>query len=778
MAEDNGSVQNTPTSVATGISAAPQPNAAPITGVSNPPDNGNVSIAPQSDEYSTPIPQGASTQAPDEYSTPIPQGATLGNAPSAPDNRSSLSKATDEAAQQHAAGVPWAGWKEAGLEVAGIPSGIGEGIVSTVSGAANISNQVVEGLTKSLNLNNEQSESLRAFLAPVLGPTVMLPQGARNELNKVAGQGEQGNAGENIGYGGETLAEFIMGDAALKALPVAQRMEAAAKAITTIEGSPRLAQALKFGTRMLSLAGIHGTEAGLVQGTQAALRTPGTLEQKAETGLRQGSETAALAGAADIPAQGISALASKVGSAAEGARNLAALGEVGKSPAEISEGLQAELLKSHTQMGQDYEDAIRGVGNEDSIENRLEGETIEAKTAPMAEKAQELLANPIPEEHPVTALAKTVAGDKLDGSTRKLLQQIADGEVPVEPEEAGPTLLDANGKPITGPEVQKTKPLAPYTIHDLIQTRQAVRKAAEAYPYGDVNAYALRSLNRSIDDTIGEMASKSGDPSVLKDYQNIRSDYKAKVDAFDNSVVKQIMNGNPGNAVNQFIATERANSALPSSKRANFNVNDLRTLIGDNGVKAFGNDVFNNLLRNSIERRGTNALPDNLVEALSKGRFNPAKFVSAWNTISPETKAQLFNSDLAQSGLEKLAKDAQTAALLQHATRLGLFATIGGLVGPHVHVGMGLGAAIGLVAGEGGSYMPVARDLLNYAVLNPTLWKGYEKVGKLAGKSTGIVPSTAAAATTDLLNNNKENLKNSLNATQGVLSNTGASPNQ
>ena len=773
--QDNSGVQNTPTSVATGISAEPiQPNSAPITGVSNPPDNGNVNFVDNPDYNSKNDPANETFSNNPGYNQSNDPSAQTPN-----DNRSDLKKATDVAAQQHAESVPWAGWKEAGLEVAGIPAGVGEGIFSTLAGASDVSRKIVNGLSDSLHLTAEQSDILRVFLGS-LGALPLVSDAEQNKMNELAGQGEQGNAGEDIGYGGETLAEFILADYATKALPVAQRMEVAAKAIKTIEGSPRLSQALKFGTRMLSLAGIHGTEAGLVQGTQATLRTPGTLEEKAKTGLKQGAEVGILTGIATIPSQLFSSFAGKTGNAAEAYHKLESLGANGPNQDQITNELSDSLKVAYNKWQQSYEDLVRDPTNPNSIEGRLGGTTIDAKNNPMALKATELLKEPIPNEHPTTTEAKELANEQLSPKTQKLLQGIASGEVPIEAaeKETGTTLLDQYGNEIKGAKAPTTKPRPPYTIHDLIETRQALREAANNYDYKNVNAYVLRQMNKSIDSTIDELAQQANDPSVLTDYKTLRANYADTLNAFENPVIKNFMNGDPKAAINQFITFEKANSAMPASQRQLFNFRDLHTILGDDGTKAFGKAVFNTMLKGSFERIGTTALPDDLMGSMKSGRFNPAKFNAVWDIISPQSKAELFNVNDVQNGMKALATDVRTAGLYQKLLRVGAFGGLmaaghiaGKLAGGHPYIGMSLGAAAAIVAGEGPGYMGTARNLLDYVALHPAAWKGMEAVGKIAGKGTGIVPSTAAAAGVDLYNRNKENLKNSLNATQGALSN-------
>ena len=706
--------------ISTGISAEPQqpnqspvsgqggggssvtaPPAPPLGGTSTPPNGGQVS-GTDYDKDSVPNPDYKPIDY-DKGSVPNPDYA-------GPKPKSALAQATDKAAAEHEASVPWAGWKEAGLGAAQIPEGFGEGLASGAAGVADIAH---------------------------------LPQQLRDFLHNVAGDNEESSGLETGGKAGETIAEFIMGDAALKALPMVKRLEIAAKSMRTIQGSPKLANALRVGARVLTVAGLHGAEAGVVQGAQTAVRTGGNLEEAGKEGL----ETAAIGGGLDIPVQGLGELAQKAGEAATGVKNLATVAEGAKGKQEVVDELGNRIKSAHAQMNSDFEDAVKSPTNPDSIANRLKGNEIDAQDNPMAVKAKSLLAEPVPEEHPSVKTAQLAAGVKLDKTTKDLLETVASGTIP-EKEGAEPAASKVLGFGETAGKTTKNlkepKPAPPYTIDNLINLRQAIRKASAEYETGDINARVLRELNDSVDDTIGQMAKNSGDPTALQDYQAARAQYREKVNVFNDPVIRNIRDGKVDDAAKSFVGVIRSGSALPSSGKVTYNLDNLRKIIGDDGVHAFGKNVFNTMLKDSVESAGANAT--------AGGKFNPAKFVQTWARISDDTKNQLFDIHTAQNGLNQLAKDAHSGATLQHLTRLGVLGGAGVALGGQVHlVGFGLGALLGLTVAEGG-YMQAGRDLLNKIATNPAIWNAYEKAGKVAANSSGITSKVAGSAATDVIN--------------------------
>lgn len=101
---------------------------------------------------------------------------------------------------------------------------------------------------------------------------------------RVATQPVHGVGGA-IGYTGENVGEFLLGDEALKGLSLGDRLLKTSKALKLIEGSPRLAKAVEIG--------MNAMRAGTVQGAISTVKSDGDIEH----GLGQGALAAGTVGA-------------------------------------------------------------------------------------------------------------------------------------------------------------------------------------------------------------------------------------------------------------------------------------------------------------------------------------------------------------------------------------------------------------------------------------------------------------------------------------------------
>jgi hypothetical protein len=134
---------------------------------------------------------------------------------------------------------------------------------------------------------------------------------------------QSANAGESVGKVGENIAEFLMGDEALKSVSVAEKLGLAEKVSKLAKQSPTLAKILSSGLTAIR-TGTVGTSQGLAHGEDAGT----ALEQGAVTGVGGGAVEAAsgvlpkIAGTAktitsDVPADTESKLVNAVGDIAE-----------------------------------------------------------------------------------------------------------------------------------------------------------------------------------------------------------------------------------------------------------------------------------------------------------------------------------------------------------------------------------------------------------------------------------------------------------------------------
>jgi hypothetical protein len=151
---------------------------------------------------------------------------------------------------------------KAGKTAGGFVEGIGEGVFGTAAGASDISDKVT-GMQK----------------------------GAANKyLHTLAGDDNASHGTAQLfGQGGETIAEFLLGDEALKGAVLSEKLLQTGRIAKLIEGSPRLAKALTIG--------INALRAGGVQGVDTLIKSGGDTGEATGQGLMAGGLTAGLGAA-------------------------------------------------------------------------------------------------------------------------------------------------------------------------------------------------------------------------------------------------------------------------------------------------------------------------------------------------------------------------------------------------------------------------------------------------------------------------------------------------
>jgi hypothetical protein len=548
-------------------------------------------------------------------------------------------------------------------EVNAVGAGFGEGLLSTVNGAADILGVPHD------TLKQRQSELQR-----------------ENSGNTIA---------RGVGYGGETLVEFMLGDEALKALPMAEQLARISKTMKILDNSPRLVKALAAGARM-----------GIAQGAQTTVRTGDSMQ-----GLKDGAFTAALGAPAELGLGLASEYLGKAGKAAKTVEKMSgtaasapseqgvftgAADAINKSKDAVDEifnnGVEkAEKAKNDAvsqaeadsaagkqtaddklatrkdnaeSMAQDRKEQdagrfeerktrienahqaakrysqtrlISGLQNlagteavaaedlaqpvNDAIDNyeanshthfedaindeengivpRLEGQTIPVADSPVAEGAGRLLNTPNPADHPAVAGAKKVSGDQLNSSVKQWLDDLSNGHV-------------TSG---TGQDVTHTQ-MPDFTAKSLVDLRQAVRKASVGFQRGDVNRRVLGGLIEHIDETIAQMSEHAGDPEVVTDYQGARATYKSERANLDTTVADKLRLNSPDKALDD-VTKYLTGGSNPLAK-----LQTVRNMAGDG--------VMQELSRSKIGQWRTLAESD------------PAKFVKEFSAMSPEVRQAFF----------------------------------------------------------------------------------------------------------------------------------------
>lgn len=146
-----------------------------------------------------------------------------------------------------------------------IGEGAGQGLLSGINGIIDMGNKVAD-YTHTDRVPQSVSDTLQ------------------QRQQELAADNKENPTLNKIGYGGETLAEFMMGDEALKALPMSERLLQTAKTMKIFEKSPKLMQALKIGAE----AANTGARTGVVQGAQTLARTGGDVKQAASDAATAG----------------------------------------------------------------------------------------------------------------------------------------------------------------------------------------------------------------------------------------------------------------------------------------------------------------------------------------------------------------------------------------------------------------------------------------------------------------------------------------------------------
>lgn len=655
------------------------------------PDSGQPSPAPAAP--TAPKPSGdifdqiSPAQAAPASSTPVPDSLHLGGDPT------TLSGGLHNIA--------------AGINSVG--AGIGQGVLDTMGGAADIAHKAA----KYAGIGEQATGTAANYI-----------HGKQQELEQ---QNRENPTLNMIGKGTETLMEFVLGDEALKTLPMAQRLEHAAKTMKILEKSPRMMKAAQIAAE----AANTGARNAVVQGVQSGVKSGGDLGEAAK-----GAATAGVLGGALGAAGG--ALGETLSAAGKAGKKVQELGDIAAnapSKQEVASKLADTINDSKEALHTNYDASVK------DYVSRAGDTTVPYKESPFHTAVADVLGKGAAE------------GDAFDAALRKsrpgssrvnqMLEDLNDLAEPKAEEVKPETWVDANGAKHTEPSVPAATPEPiEMNMQKLIEKRQLFReriagiKGSTSEDLADKAVYG--KLLDGVDDTIGQVAEKSGDPELIDEYKDLRSNYKSRINLYDDPVVKAIINpkGAPDDAARAFIA--RINqSGLPQSGNVQRNLNVLQKVLdplgteGDKPLKEFGGQVFQTLLS----------------DASHEGQFNASKFMDTWKKIDEPTKERLFDAgEDSHSALAEYANDAQSVKNIQRLTRIGLL-TAGGAATPLHHVGMGLLGTLALLNENAG--VQAGRNLLDFAANHPWTWKTFRGLGHVADSEAaqGVAKVAKTAAT-------------------------------
>ena len=270
----------------------------------------------------------------------------------------------------------------------------------------------------------------------------------------------------------------------------------------------------------------------------------------------------------------------------------------------INKALTTADETSHT----DYEAGITGP---QGIQTRLAGETAPTVGGALQKTAQEKLDQPLPADHTYEAGARNVAGEKLDGGVKKLLEQMADGREPVEDVEG------VQGKEGAEGPAQLPPALPDLNIRQLINIRQLLRRKMASFVRGDLNRSVLNDIIGAVDDEIGGMARRAKDPTALRDYEALRTTYRTRRAVLDSDTADKLKLTDPDSAL------QNANDFLLGGGNVPAKLATMRAAAGD-------------------------GLMDTLANAKVKqwSQMSPADVIKEYEGMDPVIREHFFGKDL------------------------------------------------------------------------------------------------------------------------------------
>jgi hypothetical protein len=569
-----------------------------------------------------------------------------------------------------------------------VVSGIGKGVAQTVGGAAHLAANVAH---RALGTPNQTPEALQGL----------------EEASK-----PQGTA-ENIGSGIESIAEFMMGDEALKGLSMADRLKQVSGIMKYIEKSPKLAKALELGINvgkagselspeertllqqhpiLARLAG-HGLSAirqGLVQGGQTLVKTGGDVGEAAKSGLTQGIASGVIGTGAGL----IGGALEHGANAAKTAEDLA--GQAAAGPTETQ--LNQQLGQKVTGTLQPQIDAAQAVKTE--AEERLAG----------AAQSPATMAANAPEHAAITASAQKAAhsayaalGDEFEKG-REALKAATDGEeltyenspyqqaakdlIGEAKENAHPLDEAANktrpGSGFANDKLQKL--IDPYGEAELKEAAKETTVGADGVKtptpaaqqaQEELDAIAEKKENEPITMTMEDLLDhrKSLNENLRKtgwatDEQRADRDiYHKLIEGVDNSIQQLTeQSGNPEamgilQKMNADYKTGIARFKNPDVKALlQGSTNDVAKKLMGGGTSvadintvrdAIGKDAFTKLADSSVQRMAADAIDK------ATGQFNFKTFFNNWTRIPPQVRAAMFQESLKGGAVENAIMQAQ-----------------------------------------------------------------------------------------------------------------------
>lgn len=607
-------IQNGPNSVATGISNNP----------------------PATDEYSTPLPQGATTAPPqqDEYSTPIPQGATTSS--SEPQSTGIL----------------------------GTIENLGEGFKKEAAKTAKSVLDVADRIPG--------FKSLHDYVGSQATPE------EHQQTQSLENSPLSGTA-QNIGGGIETIGEFLLGDASLKGLSVADRLTQVSKIMKFVEKSPKLAQALRLGINVgkagaelgpeerallqkyptlarLAGVGLDAIRQGAVQAGQTTVKTGGDLKEAGKQGLEMGAGSAILGAP-------LAALGGVLEHGAQAAHTTEELANAAKTAPTATEANSA-LENTVNNAVQPNIDAAQAVKNE--AEGKLAGatsaisepggyaeaaptrEAITNKAQAYAKSGEQAIRDAYTKASEAIRNDPALEGVTVPGKGSAFQEKAADAAFG---QQAGDPIRKALGASIpASPDVMNlvTNLAKPGGLLDVAEdgtpkemdinqlldyakdVKDKLRKVGYSTPQEMRDRQVYYDLLDGIHQSVDELVAKSGKPELMDQVMKMNTDYRNGIQTFKNPDVQSLLRGSNENAIVNTLTGGKS-------------VGDIEAI-----RKAIGKDAFASLSDDAMQRIAADST--NPVT----GEFELTRWIRNMSKIPDSVRSEMVSGTKKGGALENI----------------------------------------------------------------------------------------------------------------------------
>ena len=300
------------------------------------------------------------------------------------------------------------------------------------AGLAQYAGNVGVGAAKGLESTAEGIGSL-IHKIPGIGDKIVPGEG----LTAMQKQSTPEGSDQWVGYGGENLAEFMLGDEALKGLSMADKFKQISDVMGILEKSPRLMRMLQMGVDVgkaqaelgpeeqaalkkspmlarLVGAGMDAIRQGAVQGAQTLTKTGGDVGEAAKQGTETGVASGVLGGAFGL----LGRAAEKAGEAGKAVQQASEVGKTAQTAEETTKGLADKINAAEQQMHGDFETGIQ------KLKGDLGDQKVPYQGSPLQKAAQEALQGKTEAKGVLGGGLQNIAGGS--DQSRKLLTEWAD----------------------------------------------------------------------------------------------------------------------------------------------------------------------------------------------------------------------------------------------------------------------------------------------------------------------------------------------------------------